>query len=141
MASKDLHNNLQGAIALATQAITTDTTTVGATIDTQGFEGVEFTATVGTVTDGDYEFQLFEGDESNMSDEAEVTAAGSLLGAAPNWTDSANDELQSFGYRNDKRYLRLKVVSTNTTTGGTMGATVQLGDPLHAPTTPPAEAS
>ena len=133
MASRDVANNAKCEIALKAQTISTDTTTVGETIDTAMFEGILLQMMTGTITDGDYEFQLFEGDESDMSDESEV-AAGDIIGTLPDWTaDTDDDKIAQAGYTGAKRYIRLKVVSTNTSSGGVLAAIVSKELPRHAP--------
>ncbi len=138
MPRRDLVSGLTYERALNIQAITTDTTTVGETIDLANHEGCAFAAVQGVITDGDYEYKLFAGDLSNMSDEVEVTTfAQGLRGTLPNFTaDDDDDKLHQFGFAGDSRqFVRLKVVSTNTSTGGTMGAVSTKGFPAHAPAT------
>jgi len=113
--------------------ITTDTTTVGDTLDCQNAGRVLFNIFTGIVTDGDYEFKLFHGDASNMSDEAEVSATD-ILGTLPNWVaDTDDNKLVSVELILRKRYCRLKVVSTNTSSGAYVGAVASLGDPKDMP--------
>ena len=71
-------------------AIGSDTTTVGAIIDGQGSDRALLALFDKTLTDGDYEFQLFHGDVANMSDEAQV-ASTDILGTLPNWVDDTDD--------------------------------------------------
>jgi hypothetical protein len=131
---KDVYNDSKAELALKVQLINSDTTTVGETIDTQGFLGALFEAFTGVLTDGDYQFKLYEGDESDMSDESEV-AAGDVLGDIPNWAeDTDDDKIEQFAYIGHKRYTRIKVVSTNNGgSGATLGAVVTKMLPRHAP--------
>ena len=131
---KDVYHDSKAELALDVQLINSDTTIVGNTIDNQGFLGQLFEAFTGVLTDGDYEVKLYEGDESDMSDEAEV-AAGDVLGTIPNWTaDTDDDKIGYFGYIGHKRYTRVKVVSTNNGgSGATLGAVVTKMLPRHAP--------
>ena len=132
--NKDLHNNIENRSALNNSNITSNTTTNGNTIDTLGYESIEFLIQSGTITDGSYAFQVFEGDASNMSDEVQV-AAGNILGTIPTLTGSDDNVVKRFGVKmGSKRYMRLKVVSTSVTTGGNMEAQALLGTPLQAPT-------
>lgn len=136
MASRDLHNDIKLTLALAPQAITSDTTTTGATIDTQGFASVEFAIASGVLTDGTYTPAIYESDDSGMSGETAVTAAGDLLGtiAGVTYTAGAPDStVKKIGYRGSKRYVRLKIASTGTTSGGLMGAVAALGNARNAP--------
>lgn len=134
---KELHNRSTGAIALKAQTIATDTTTPGETLDMQGYQSCLFLPFTGTLTDGDYEFQLFEGDESDMSDEAEVSS-DDVVGTIPDWdADADDDKISQFAYIGTKRYVRVKVVSTNTTTGAVVGA---MAVQSHALDNPPTQA-
>lgn len=112
----DLHHTSKTAAALKSQAITTDTTTVGETIDRAGFIALEFMFLTKTVTDGDYAVDLYESDDSGMSGEAIVSDA-EMLGDISFADDTDDDAVASVGYIGKKRYVRTKVVSTNTTTG------------------------
>lgn len=116
-------------------AITTDTTTVGATIDTQGYNRVLFTMITKTVTDGDYNVDLYHGDASDMSDEAAV-ASTDVIGTIPNWTaDTDDDKYVNFELVCRKRYCRIKIVSTNTSSGvDAIGGVANLFNPGKAPT-------
>jgi hypothetical protein len=98
--------------------ISTDTTTTGATLDTNGCEEVMCICFIGTMTDGDYEFTLYGGDASDMSDEAAVT---SVTGSLPDWDDHTadSDSDAHFSFTPQYRYYRVKVVSTNTSSGAT----------------------
>jgi len=137
----DMHNNTAAANALDIQAITTDTTTVGNIIDTRSAtlgpaNAIEFTSHMGTVTDGDYTWQLFHGDAADMADEVQVTTSTlGLLGTMPAYTaDTDDDKVARFGYIGKLRYLRVKVVSANTSSGALAGATALLGKPDTVPT-------
>jgi hypothetical protein len=118
MASSDLYNNAKVIVAIANQYATAATVT-GATIDTQGFQGVSFAVNVtqgaGTGLDGsnNYEVQVFESDASNMTGEAEVSTSGHL-GTVPTISGLGHYE---FGIISNKRYLRLKLAETGTASG------------------------
>jgi len=114
----DLHNNIKTSLALAVQDITTNTTTVGAIIDTKDFESLEFSVTSGTLTDGAYAFVLEEGDASNLSDAAAVST-DETLGSLTGFVAADDDTVKRVGSIGKKRYQRLSIVSTGTTSGGT----------------------
>ena len=125
MAQSDLYNNAKAIVAIANQYATAATVT-GATIDTQGFQGLSFAVNVtqgaGTGLDGsnNYEVQVFESDASNMTGEAEVSASG-ILGAVPTISGLGHYE---FGVISNKRYLRLKLAETGTASGQFYGIAV-----------------
>jgi len=133
---RDMYNNIKQLNALDIQAISTNTTTAGEIIDTQGFDSLTFIFQTGTITDGDYTVLIEEGNESDLSDAAAVSD-GDLLGteAGASFTADTDDNKTSrIGYRGNKRYVRLNVVSANTTSGATVGAIAILGHPRVVPT-------
>ena len=122
---KDLHYNIETDVALNYQTINSDTTTNGNIIDTKGFNALEFVIMTGTLTDGDYAPQIQEGDESDLSDAATVAAAN-LLGTAAEGSftaDTDDNASRRIGVKiGNKRYYRLNIVSTNTSSGAVIGA-------------------
>lgn len=129
MAKRDLHNNLKEVVAFKTQTVSSDTTTAGEIIDMQGFESLEIFCQMGTLTDGDYAFKLEYGDDSGLSDNA-VVPSEQLLGDTNDGAtgiaftaDTEDDTIKKVGYVGEKRYVRLSIVSTNTTSGAVLGAT------------------
>lgn len=129
----DLHSNVNGAIGLAVQNITTNTTTAGAIIDTAGYESLEWFITSGTITDGAYALVIEEGDDSGLADAAAVSA-DETLGSLTGFVAADDNTVKRVGSIGKKRYQRLSVVSTGVTTGGTnFTATAVLGHPHHKP--------
>jgi hypothetical protein len=131
---RDLHSNIDDRVALDPQAIGSDTTTVGNIIDTAGYESLEFLLWTKTVTDGDYAWKIEHGDDSGLSDAADV-ASTDLLGVLTGFTaDTDDNKVNRVGYIGKKRYVRMSVVSTNTTTGvDAIGGIAILGHPKRAP--------
>ncbi len=127
----DLHDNCEVANALDSQTIGTDTTTNGEIIDTVGFHGLEFVLKSGTVTDGAYTVTLTEGDDAALSDGATVAAAD-LLGSIA-FADTDDDAAKRVGYIGKKRYVRMNVVSTGTTSGGVFSGVAVKFSPNSAP--------
>lgn len=128
----DLHHEVVSRVGLNIGAIATDTDTDGAIIDTAGYESLEFFIQSGTITDGTYTAQLFHGNDSGLSDAAQLTGE-EVLGSAV-FVAADDNASKRIGYVGKKRYVRLRIVSTGTTTGGTLGAQAVLGTPHHAPT-------
>lgn len=136
MATKDQVNVTKPLVALNVQTISSDTTTDGNIIDTQGFEAATFIPFTGTLTDGDYTVQIEESDNSNFSDENVVADADliRLEADASFTTDTDDNDISIIGYVGGKRYVRLSIVSTNTATNGaTVGAICCLGCPHVGP--------
>lgn len=133
---KDLHDNLKLSVALENQLIDADDDFVGEIIDVQGFESLELVVHAGDLTDGDYEFTLFESDEDDMSGATEVNAvegADDLIGSAPVFADTDSQTVQKFGYKGSKRYVQLGLTSANTTDGGQFSALAIQGSARNAP--------
>jgi hypothetical protein len=129
----DLHNNVKVSPALSpAAAITGNATTTGLTIDTVDYDSLEFAIQTGTVTDGQWAIQVFHGDASNMSDEAQCSAAD-LLGSAPTMLATDDNVVKKVGYRGSKRYVRIKAVQTGATTGGFLAAQAVQGHARVAP--------
>jgi len=126
MAKFDIRSGLLPKYAFDVQAISTDTTTTGAIIDTKDYDrGIVFTLLCSAYTDGTYTPLLEEGDDSGLSDATAVPDAnliGTEAGAALSAVDAEGSTLNSLGAFGTKRYLRLSIVSTSTSTGATVGA-------------------
>lgn len=133
--SKELHGNKKYLEAIAPVAANrTNGTVTGATIDRAGYNAaVEFVAQSGAVTDGSHAVQVFAGDASDMSDEAQVTSADDLVGTAPTFVAADDNVTKKIGYRGNKRYSRIKLVTTGATTGGIINAIAVLGEAQHIP--------
>ena len=127
----DLHNEATGRVGLNIGAISTNTNTDGAIIDTAGYEALEYYIQSATITDGTYTVQLFHGNDSGLSDAAQVT--GELILGSAVFILTDDNAVKRVGYIGKKRYVRIRVVSTGVTTGGTLGAVAVLGTPHHAP--------
>lgn len=112
--------------ALASTAISTDTTTVGNIIDTADFDmGVAFFVDVTAYTDGTYTIFLEESDDSGMSgavtvaDEKFIPETGPVAITAATVAGFAGN-----GVFSTLRFIRFNIVSTSTSTGATMNAIV-----------------
>ena len=117
----DLHNVITAENALDIAAITTDTTTLGDIIDMKDKLALDFLVQSGTLTDGAYVVKLEDGDDSGLGDAADIPAAN-LLGALPAFALSEDNVVKRVGFFKRKRFVRLSIVSTATSTGGTLGA-------------------
>jgi len=122
MASKDLKNDIFQCVALDFQTINSDTTTVGNIIDTQGYEGLTFIFLSGTLTDGAYLPLIEDGDNDALGDAAVVTDTF-LLGteAEAAFALADDNETTRIGYVGKKRYVRVSLVSSATSSGGGLG--------------------
>jgi len=153
MANFDLHNETKDFVALNIGTISTNTDTDGAIIDTSGFEATKFIIHSGTITDGVYVPSIYESDDSAMAG-ATVIAADFLIGTTnvtgerPSYatipvapvTDATfslaadSNKVARIGCLNKKRYIRLRLTSTGTSSGGILSAVCELGYPHLKPT-------
>jgi hypothetical protein len=132
--SVDIHNETTPEVALTSQTISTDTTTAGEIIDTQGFAAIEFIMQSGTLTDGTYTPLIQDGDDSALSDAAAVAdtfLTNTEASAAFAATD--DDAVKAIGYVGHKRYVRLNIVSASTSSGGVLAAVVVKGAQFTKP--------
>ena len=134
MASFDLYNLVAVQGGLNIGAITTNTTTNGLIVDTQGSYSVMWAIHSGTITDGVYNVQIREGDMANLSD-GTLTSADFIIGnvADARFVAADDNAVKKIGYAGKKRYVRLEIVSTAVTSGRTLSASALLGHPRHAP--------
>ena len=136
MTSMDMHTTILTSIGLAIADITSDTTTVGAVVDTQLFESIEWSIQSGTITDGTFTPVIEESDVIGFSP-SNVLDTDFSLGTIANATFVAADDdtVKRIGSVGKKRFQRLSIVSTGTTSGGTnFGAQAILGHHRHQPT-------
>lgn len=124
-------------------AITGNGVTTGATINAAGFESLTFVAQTGVVTDGTFTGQIFAGNASNMSDEAQLTAADLIGAPSANAVDiaAADDNVcERVGVNLQKvrkQYYRIKVTQAGATSGGFLAAHAILSQPRTAPVASP----
>lgn len=129
----DLHSNVKQVVALDSQDITTNTTTVGNVIDTVGFESLEYLIQSGVITDGAYALVLEEDDVIGFGS-ATAVPSDEILGVLTGFVAADDNAAKRVGSIGKKRFQRLSIVSTGTATGATkMSSTAVLGDPKSAP--------
>lgn len=133
MAQFDQASPISPRVALNTAAITTNTTTVGNIIDTQGFNALTLLVNVGARTDGTFTPLVEHSDDSGMSGAVAVDDSD-LVGTEAGAAISAANTVKKIGYVGHKRYVRLSVVSTSVSSGATVGATAVLDRPAVGPT-------
>ena len=135
MANREMVNSFKQAVAFKIQEITTNTTTDGEIIDMQGFDSLSFLFQTGTVTDGDYTVLIQHGDDSGLSDAADVADADlTVTEASVSFTaDTDDDKVSKIGYTGSKQFVRFSVVSANTSSGAFVGAQALQGNPNIVP--------
>jgi len=125
MPERDLRSNLEMQLAFNAN-ITTDTTTDGFIIDTANYDsGVMFGFMCSSYVDGTYTVNLQDGDDSGLSDAADIPASKiigdkttiSLTGGTPE-----GDLLATLGITCTKRYVMVQIISTSTSSGSIISA-------------------
>ena len=131
MASRDLKNDIKILNALNIATISTNTTTAGVEIDTQGFESVTFEIITGARTDGTVTPLIQETDVSGS--QSGSVDDDNLIGLEADAAINTANTRSKIGYAGSKRFLKLSLVSTVVTSGLTAGGSVILANPKSAP--------
>lgn len=125
----DIYNNSLSKIALAPVALSSDTTTQGLIIDTQGMESGKIILSTGIVTTGDITIEeINESDADDMTDETvipDIRLRGTIT-----VLDGTN-ESNEIGFWCTKRYVRLEVTTDNSA-ALLVSASIELGHPAAA---------
>lgn len=109
--------------AFEPQAISSNTTTTGAIIDTADFDmGIYFAVDIYAYTDGTFTLKIEDGDDSGLSDAADVSTTQLVYGSLPALTAAIAEGgiLAKEGIHSTKRYVRASIVSTGVTTGASV---------------------
>lgn len=123
---RDLRSNVASDLGFYA-AIASDTTTAGQIVDTAHYEsGLMFSLAALVYTDGTYTPLIEESDDSGMAGATAVpdkNLIGTEAGAALTALTALGASMPTIGVATSKRYVRLSIVSTLTTTGATITAT------------------
>ena len=133
----DLHNSVSAVVALTSQSITTNTTTNGATVDTAGFESLDFQIISGALNAGTFTAEIEESPDDGAGSPTGVwTAVDSelVLGAAV-FADTEDNTVKRIGTISKERFVRLTIVSTGASGANILAGVAVLGDPQVLPTT------
>lgn len=136
----DLHNSIRTKNVVTAAAIGANATKTGIVIDRQGYGGVEFVATYGSVTTTGTIVTLVvkEGDVTGTltsvadADLLGTEALASLLAGA-RVAGTGKEVTKRVGYRGLKRYVSVDAVSTGVTSVGVVGVAAVLHNPAVAP--------
>ena len=120
-----------------TQANRTNGTVNGTAVDlwknsvgVQKFGGAVAVVQTGTITDGTHTVEVQESDDNSSF---AAVADADLQNTEPAIGAANDNVVYEIGYRGPKRYIRVTVVTTGATTGGTFGAVLVLGLPRRLP--------
>jgi hypothetical protein len=116
----DLHSKIASKIALSPSSISSDTTTDGQSIDTNGFESLDFQILSGALNSGTFtaKIQESEDDGSGISDGVWVDVDPELVLGEAIFESSDSDTVKRLGTISKARFVRLSIVSS----GGASGA-------------------
>lgn len=141
---RDLHNAIRTKNCVTAAAIGANATKTGIVIDRQGYGGVEFIATYGSVTTTGSVVTLVvkEGDVTGTmtsvanADLLGTEALASLLAGA-RVAGTGKEVTKRVGYKGIKRYVSVDAVQTGTTSVGVVGVAAILHDAAVAPVANP----
>lgn len=129
--NRDIFSNTVTKVALAPQALSSDTATAGIIIDTDGYESGVIELLTGAVTAGDIIItKIEEGDDSGLSDAADIPAAR-LIGASQVAAIDAANTANGLGFVTTKQYVRA-TFTTDNSANLLAGAVCVLGHPHTA---------
>jgi hypothetical protein len=100
------------------------------TVGRQQFRSAMVLIQTGTVTDGTHTITVQESDDNSSFT---PVADGDLQGSEPAIVSTNDNVIFEVGYHGTQQYLRVSVVTTGATTGGTLGAVILLGDARRRP--------
>lgn len=140
----ELHNNVKQVLAIIPAAIGANATKTGAIIDRQGYGGVEFIVSYGSVTTTGsiVTLVLKEGDVTGtLTSVADAdligTEALASLAAGARAAGTGKEVTKRLGYKGLKRYVQLSAVQTGVTSVGCISAAALLFSPAIAPISNP----
>jgi hypothetical protein len=143
---KNLHENIKQVLAVAPVTLGATGVITGRVIDRKGYGGVEFLIELGAVTTTGSNLlpTLYEGDATGALASVADTdllgteaLAGTLASATARVSGVNKLVTKRLGYKGNKRYLRLDLNGTGTTTAGIVAASAILHTPDGAPVVNP----
>lgn len=144
MENNDLHSNIKQIQAIIPAAIGANATKTGAIIDRQGFGGVEFLVSYGSVTTTGTVVTLVakEGDVTGtLTSVADAdllgTEALASLAAGARVAGTGKEVSKRLGYKGTKRYVQLNAVQSGVTSVGCVSAVAVMFSPSIAPISNP----
>lgn len=127
-----LHHKIQ--IEFVLEGIVRTADGVGAIIDTQGFESLEYVMIVSdALVGGGFTMLLEESDDASLT-VSNVVSAEETLGTLPLCIATDTDFVARVGCIGKKRYQRCTLDETGTVTAGIVSVIGILGHPKNAPT-------
>lgn len=132
MSEADSKSRNKGETGLTNQDITTNTTTLGLFIDTNRFESITHYIQSGTLTAGDFAFELEESDDGSTG--ITTVPADNTIGLLTGFVAADDDTVKSVGSIGKKQFQRINIVSTGVSGSNLFSGISILGHPKVAPT-------
>jgi hypothetical protein len=133
---RDAYSNVtvRATLPIATRTASANGTGVDRYLNGAEFQDALIIVHTGTITDGTHAIDVQESDDNTTFTSV---AASELQGTEPSIGAADDDKMFVVGYKGLKRYLRIAVTASGTTSGGTYGASVLLANPRVAPVVHP----
>jgi len=133
---RDAYSNVtvRETLSIATRTASANGTGVDRYLNGAGFQDALIIVHTGTITDGTHAVDVQESDDNTTFTSV---AASELQGTEPSIGASDDNKMYVVGYKGTKRYVRVAVTASGTTSGGTYGASVLLANPRVAPVVHP----
>jgi len=141
---RDTISDMQVKRCISPISVADTTAQVGQIIDRQGYQGLGYVITIGSVADADATFVVLleEGDDSGLSDAAavaDIDMISQTSGAAPEASASfafdSDNQVRKLGYIGSKRYTRLTITPAANSSAAVFSAVALLEYPSREPVT------
>ncbi|MEW2567636.1 hypothetical protein [Streptomyces sp. NPDC047070] len=129
---RDAYSNVtsRATLAIATRTASANGTGVDRYASGAAYQDALIVVHTGTITDGTHAVDIQESDDNSSWSSV---AASELQGAEPSIVAADDDKTFVVGYKGQKRYVRVAITASGTTSGGVYGAQVVLANPRVAP--------
>lgn len=133
---RDAYSNVtvRACLPIATRTASANGTGVDRYASGSEFQDAMVIVQTGAITDGTHAVDVQESDDNSTWNSV---AASELQGSEPSIGSADDDKLYVIGYKGIKRYIRVAMTASGTTSGGVYGATVLLANPRVAPVVHP----
>lgn len=133
---RDAYSNItvRETLSIAVRTASANGAGVDRYLNGGGFQDALVIVHTGTITDGTHAIDVQESDDNTTFTSV---AASELQGTEPSIGATDDNKMYVVGYKGTKRYVRVAVTASGTTSGGTYGASVVLANPRNAPVVHP----
>ncbi|WP_314411368.1 hypothetical protein [Streptomyces sp. DSM 40484] len=129
---RDAYSNItvRETLAIATRTASVNGTGVDRYASGAAYQDAMIVVHTGTITDGTHAVDVQDSDDNSTFGSV---AAAQLQGSEPSVVAADDNKVFVVGYKGSKRYLRVAIAASGTTSGGVYGATIVLSNPRVAP--------